>query len=163
MSNPALTRLLRGGLSDFHVGRDSAAAVAARGNPHPLFAGEVYAGRFSAKTEEKGYNSSHNFEKKENREEKGGKKDGKGEKRKKGDDSDDDSDDDGPHFKSDGIHAKGSDAGTLRSSPFCAFAGPDRPLFVADGDGKKNEGKNRKKPSFADKDKNGKVDAFEKK
>ncbi len=38
-----------------------------------------------------------------------------------------------------------------------------RCIFCADGDGKKNEGKNKKKPSFADKDSNGKVDAFEKK
>ena len=140
MSNPGLNRLLRtGGLTNFHVSRDGASAVAARGNPHTMFSGERYVGRFSAKTEDKSYNSAHNFEKKENRE-----KGGKGEKRKKDDDSDSDSDDggDGPHFKSDGIHKKGSDA---------------------DGDGKKNEGKNKKKPSFADKDKNGKVDAFEKK
>ena len=41
--------------------------------------------------------------------------------------------------------------------------GSDTLHFCADGDGKKNEGKNKKKPSFADKDSNGKVDAFEKK
>jgi len=52
MSNPALNRLLRSGMSDFHVGRD-ASAVAQRGNPHTMFSGETYQGRFSAK-EEKG-------------------------------------------------------------------------------------------------------------
>ncbi len=109
MSNRGLTNLLRtGGLTKFHVSREGAAAVAERGNPYPVFAGERYVGRFSAK---ESVNEAHRFEKKENREA----------KRKKGDDSDEgdsSSDDDGPHFKSTGIHAKGSDAGACPSRPF---------------------------------------------
>ena len=98
-----------------------------------LFSGERF--EFSAYQKSEG---KPDFAKKENREEKGSKK-----RKKDGDDSDSGSESDsGPHYNKSGIHKKGSDA---------------------DGDGKKNEGKSKKKLSFADKDKNGKVDAFEKK
>ena len=142
MSNRALDRLLRsGGLagSGLHVGRDGAVAVSRRNDPYTMFSGETYTATFSAAVTD----NKKDYRKKENREESGPKK----KKAKMDDDGsttgdNSDSDDDGPHFKSSGIHAKGSDA---------------------DSDGKKGEGKNKKKPSFADKDKNGKVDAFEKK
>ena len=138
MSNRGLDRLLRsGGLTDFHVGRDAAAAVSRRGNPHTMFSGETYRGRFSmnkAKDAE-GYKKEHAFEKKENRE-------GKSEKRKKSDD-DSGSESDGEGGGGGGkkrIYKKGEDA---------------------DGDGKTNETK--KVTDFSDKNKNGKPDAFEKK
>lgn len=102
MSNPQLNRLLRGGgLTSFHVGASSVGRDVAR--EASVFNGERFA--FSADVKD-----NHNFEKKENREESGG------EKRTKGD-SDSESDDDGPHFNSDGIHAKSSDAGALRTLP----------------------------------------------
>jgi hypothetical protein len=144
MSNPALNRLLRsGGVTNFHVGRGGAEAVSRRGDPFPVFAGETYRGRFSAKTEAKGSEAkSNDFAKKENRE--------KGEKRKKDDgESDSDSGDDGPHFK-----GKGDTSG---KNGFPA-AGSD-----GDGDGKKGEGKNKKKPNFKDGDGNGTPDFMEKK
>lgn len=136
MSNPALNRLLRtGGLTDFHVGRDGAAATAARGNPHIMFAGETYQGRFSAKS----YAESHNFEKKENREEKGS----KSEKRKKGGDdgSGSDSDDDGPHFKKDGVPKKGSDGDSdgIKNEKRKAGKKGNGPWDDKDGDGKPNK------------------------
>ena len=67
----------------------------------------------------------------------------KGDKKEDGDDSGSDSDDDGPTKKKKGnpIHPPGSDA---------------------DGDGKTGEGKN-KKMNWADRNKNGKPDGFEKK
>ena len=71
MSNPGLNRLLRsGGLTDFHVSRAGASAIAQRGNPHVLFSGEVYHGQFSMNKSKdaEGYRQSHAFEKKENRE-----------------------------------------------------------------------------------------------
>ena len=133
MSNPALLKLLRGGLSDFRVDGGSAP----RRNGPMMFTGERVHQTFSAaKTEDK-----KDYSKKENREDVGAEKK---KKRKNDEDSgdEDSGDDDGPHFKSGGIHKAGADA---------------------DGDGKTGEGKKKKKPSFADKDKNGKVDAFEKK
>ena len=64
MSNPALLRMLRSGATtDMHVSRDSASAVAQRGNPHVLFSGETYHGRFSMNKSE-----GHEFQKKETRE-----------------------------------------------------------------------------------------------
>ena len=110
MSNPALNRFLRsGGVNNFHVGRGGTEAVARRGDPFPVFAGETYRGRFSMKTEDKGSEAkSNDFAKKENRE--------KGEKRKKDDgESSSDDEDGGPHFKKDGIHKKNSDAGAQSS------------------------------------------------
>lgn len=101
MSNSQLNRLLRGGgLTSFHVGAGSVGRDVARETP--MFNGERFT--FSAGPDVK---EKHNFEKKENREE-------SSKKRKKGDDSDSDSDGGGPHFNSDGIHAKASDAGVLQ-------------------------------------------------
>ena len=113
MSNPALLRMLRSGATtDMHVSRDSASAVAQRGNPHVLFSGETYHGRFSMdkKKDADGYRKSHAFEKQDNREA----------KKKKDDDSDSDSEDEGPPSKKKRIYKKGEDA---------------------DGDGKTGEGK----------------------
>lgn len=136
MSNPALNRLLRsGGVSNFHVGRGGAEAVARRGDPFPVFNGETYYGRFSAKTEDKSEAKAQDFSKKENRE-------GKGEKRKKEDGDSSSDEDDGPHFKRSGIHKSGADA---------------------DGDGKTGEGKNKKKDFKKDDNSNGKPDFMEKK
>jgi len=131
MSNPGLNRLLRGGgLTEFHV-----VAAGRRQSGPPTFNGERF--EFSAaKTE---YKKEHDFSKKDNREEKGEKKRKK--EGKEGDDSSSD-DEDGPHFKSSGIHKKGSDA---------------------DGDGKTGEGKNKKKDFKKDDNKNGKPDFMEKK
>ena len=136
MSNPALNRLLRsGGVSNFHVGRGGAEAVSRRGDPYPIFAGETYRGRFSAKTEDKSEAKAHDFSKKENRE-------GKGEKRKKEDgDSDSDEDDDGPHFKGSGIHKKGSDADSdgIKNEKRKPGKKGNGPWDDKDGDGKPNK------------------------
>ena len=136
MSNPALNRLLRsGGVNNFHVGRGGAEAVSRRGDPFPVFAGETYSGRFSAKTEDKSEATSHDFAKKENRE--------KGEKRKKDDGaSDSDSgDDDGPHFKGSGVPKKGSDGDGdgIKNEKRKAGKKGNGPWDDKDGDGKPNK------------------------
>jgi hypothetical protein len=134
MSNPALNRLLRsGGLRELHVGPPG--GVRAGGLPAAaVFSGEAtFTTRYlaSAKSGE-GAHEKPDFSKKEEREET---------KKRKKEDSDEE-DEEGPHYKSDGIHAKGADA---------------------DGDGRVGEGKNKKKPDFKkDSNKNGKPDAFEK-
>ena len=137
MSNPALNRLLRtGGLGEFHVGRDGAVAVSRRNDPYTMFVGETYHARFSAAE----MDHKKEYQKKENREESGGKKDKK--RKKDGDDSDSDSDGgDGPHFKSDGIHAKGSDADGDRKKNEKRKAGKKGkgPWDDKDGDGKPNK------------------------
>ena len=142
MSNPGLNRMLRAGLSDFHVGRDTS-AVSQRNNPYTMFSGETYHGRFSAKAES-GYRADHNFEKKENREDKGGKDkgDGKGEKKRKKEDGDSDSDDDddGPHFKSK-VPEKGSDGDGdgVKNEKRKAGKKGNGPWDDKDGDGKPNK------------------------
>ena len=134
MSNPALNRFLRsGGVTNFHVGRGGTEAVARRGDPFPVFAGETYRGRFSMKTEDKGSEAkSNDFAKKENRE--------KGEKRKK-DDGDSSDDDDGPHFKSDGVPKKGSDGDGdgIKNEKRKAGKKGNGPWDDKDGDGKPNK------------------------
>lgn len=93
MSNPGLVRMMRAGMSNFHVGR------AGEPEHHQHFNGEVF--EFSAtKKEDSGYNKKHDFSKQENREDKDKKADS---------DSDDD---DVPAKKSKGnpIFKKGSDA-----------------------------------------------------
>lgn len=95
MSNPALLRMLRSGATtDMHVSRDSASAVAQRGNPHVLFSGETYRGQFSMNKSE-----GYEFEKKEKRE-----------AGKKGDDSGSDSEDEEPAAKKKRIYKEGEDA-----------------------------------------------------
>lgn len=105
MSNRALLSFLQGGdrLTAFHV---SAAGPAGRREGPTHFSGERF--EFSAKTHGgDAATDKKDYSKKENREEAGPKK----KKAKTDDDSGSDSDDDGPHYKSDGIHKKGSDAG----------------------------------------------------
>ena len=165
MSNPGLNRLLRGGgLTSFHV--DGSAAR--RGAPHVVFRGERHHATFSA-SEHKGENQKHDYSRKENREESGSKKK---KQKKDGDNSDSDSDSDdesGGHYNSSGIHKKGSDAGDVCTSarlhvctlPYIPIL--TRCILCADGDGKKNEGKGKKKDFKKDDNSNGKPDFMEKK
>jgi len=113
MSNSALDRLLRGGgLTSFHVADGSASR---REDPHVMFRGERHHATFSMSE-----NTKHDYSKKENREESNPKK----KQKKYGDDSDSDSGSDsdsdsgGPNFSKKGIHAKGSDAGTICKSHY---------------------------------------------
>lgn len=136
MSNRALLSFLQGGdrLTAFHLG---AAGPAGRREGPTHFSGERF--EFSAKTHGgDAATDKKDYSKKENREESGPKK----KKAKTDDDSGSDSDGDGPHYKSDGIHKKGSDA---------------------DGDGKTGEGKGKKKDFKKDNNNNGKPDILEKK
>lgn len=133
MSNPALNRLLRSG--GLTEFRVGAHSAPRRDGP-VMFTGSSTHQTFSAAKVDDSKDDSKDYSKKENREGPMKKK-----QKKEGDDDSGSDSDDGPHFKSK-VPEKGSDG---------------------DSDGKKNEGKNKKKPSFADKDKNGKPDFMEKK
>ena len=141
MSNPALLKLLRGGLSDFRVDGGSAP----RRNGPMMFTGERVHQTFSAaKTDDK-----KDYSKKENREDVGAEKK---KKRKSDEDSggEDSGDDDGPHFKSGGGDTSGKNGFPGKGSD-------------GDGDGKTGEGKGKKKNFKKDDNSNGKPDFMEKK
>jgi hypothetical protein len=138
MSNRSLLNLMRGGMSDFHVGRGSA-----RDDGPVRFAGErrdrvVTQYTFAAHAMHE--DGKHDYSKKENREMKSKKRSKDDGGSTTGDESA--SDTEGPKKKKGSpIHAKGSDA---------------------DGDGKTGEGKG-KKMDWSDKNNNDIPDGIEKK
>jgi hypothetical protein len=136
MSNRALLNLMRGGISDFHVGRGSA-----RDDGATRFAGErrdrvVTHYTFAAQAMHE--DGKHDYSKKENREVKSKKRPKDDDGSTSGDESA--SDTEGPKKKK-RIYRRGEDA---------------------DGDGKTGEGKG-KKMDWSDKNRNGKPDGMEKK